>query len=163
MNSIYFRNEFIINTHFYFQGYETYKVTEKSSTTKTSNYLTSADNVRASPSFSSPRLLSSPADDITPAIDHSSNIRVSKDKQSASRRDSWDAINKTKHLLSHNSLESLANMTEKQLNTDLTYSRSSNERDSETERNTRYNKFLLNEKQRSESRSDDADKYKLYS
>lgn len=62
----------------------------------------------------------------------------------AGRRDSWDVINKTKHLLSHNSLESLANMPESQLNTDLTYrSRPSVERDLETERNTRYNKYEL--------------------
>lgn len=75
-------------------------------------------------------------------VDHSPNIRVSKGN--TGRRDSWDVINKTKHLLSHNSLESLANMTEKQLNTDLSYAvRPSVERDIETERNTRFNKYSL--------------------
>ncbi|KAJ6643067.1 Filamin-B, partial [Pseudolycoriella hygida] len=80
------------------------------------------------------------------------------------RRDSWDVINKTKHLLSHNSLESLANMTENQLNTDLSYSRPQ-ELENETERNTRYNKFSLAEKQRLESRrsSEEATKYRLLS
>lgn len=85
------------------------------------------------------------------AVDSSPNIRVSKGN--TARRDSWDVINKTKHLLSHNSLESLANMTERQLNTDLSYGRTSVDRDSETERNTRYNKFALGvEKQRLEAK-----------
>lgn len=84
-------------------------------------------------------------------MDSSSNIRVSKGN--AARRDSWDVINKTKHLFSHNSLESLANMTEGQLNTDLSYGRTSIDRDVETERNTRYNKFALGgEKQRLEEK-----------
>lgn len=61
----------------------------------------------------------------------------------AGRRDSWDVINKTKHVLSRNSLESLANMTEAQLNTDLSFSRPSEERDLETRRNTHYNKYTL--------------------
>ena len=80
------------------------------------------------------------------------------------RRDSWDVINKTKHLLSHNSLESLANMTESQLNTDLSYNRPQ-ELDNETERNTRYNKFSLAEKQRLEARrsSEEGAKYRLLS
>lgn len=74
-------------------------------------------------------------------------------KNNAARRDSWDVINKTKHLLSHNSLESLANMTEAQLNTNLSYGRNSVDRDSETERNTRHNKYALGaEKQRLEAR-----------
>ncbi|TMW44339.1 hypothetical protein DOY81_010583 [Sarcophaga bullata] len=46
-------------------------------------------------------------------------------------------------MLSHNSLESLANMTESQLNTDLSYARP--DIDNETHRNTQYNKFALNE------------------
>lgn len=73
---------------------------------------------------------------------------------SASRRDSWDVINKTKNILSHNSLESLANMTEGQLNTDLSYNRP-RELDSETAYNTRYNKFALSEKRITESRASD--------
>lgn len=87
----------------------------------------------------------------TDTVDSSPNIRVSKGN--AARRDSWDVINKTKHLLSHNSLESLANMTEGQLNTDLSYGRSSVDRDAETERNTRHNQYALGaEKQRLEAR-----------
>lgn len=85
-------------------------------------------------------------------------------KPASARRDSWDVINKTKHLLSHNSLESLANMTEQQLNTDLSYNRP--DIDNETHRNTQYNKFALNEqryqRERRGSRDsiDEADRYK---
>ena len=92
-------------------------------------------------------------------------MRVSGPKgSSASRRDSWDVINKTKHILSHNSLESLANMTESQLNTDLSYVRPRG-LDSETEYNTRYNKFELSEKRTTERRGSDelSDRYKIYS
>lgn len=80
------------------------------------------------------------------------------------RRDSWDVLNKTKNILSHNSLESLANMTETQLNTDLSYSRPRG-LDSETEYNTRYNKFELVEKRSTERRGsdDNSDRYKIYS
>lgn len=82
-------------------------------------------------------------------VDPAPNIRVSTLK-SGTRRDSWDAINKTKHLLSHNSLESLANMTESQLNTDIGSTQEPrsfrDSLDSETQRNTQYNKFALREK-----------------
>lgn len=82
-------------------------------------------------------------------VDPAPNIRVSTLK-SGTRRDSWDAINKTKHLLSHNSLESLANMTESQLNTDIGSTQEPrnfrDSLDSETLRNTQYNKFSLREK-----------------
>ncbi|KAK2586988.1 hypothetical protein KPH14_010959 [Odynerus spinipes] len=44
-------------------------------------------------------------------VDTSSNVRVSSMVGGTSRRDSWDAIAKTKSLLSHGSLESLANLT----------------------------------------------------
>lgn len=44
-------------------------------------------------------------------VDTSSNVRVSSMVGGASRRDSWDAIAKTKSLLSYGSLESLANLT----------------------------------------------------
>lgn len=44
-------------------------------------------------------------------VDTSSNVRVSSMVGSTSRRDSWDAIAKTKSLLSYGSLESLANLT----------------------------------------------------
>lgn len=92
-------------------------------------------------------------------MDHSSNIRVSS-AIGSSRRDSWDAIAKTKHMMSANrlvifikyffnylsinlienfSLESLANLADSQLNTDLSFDRSA--QDSETRRNTQLNKF----------------------
>jgi filamin len=75
-------------------------------------------------------------------VDYTSNVKVTAQASSTtpSRRDSRDVINKTKHLLSHVSLESLANMTETQLNTDLSYTRSK-EMDTETVRNTNYNKY----------------------
>ncbi|XP_017765388.1 PREDICTED: filamin-A isoform X1 [Eufriesea mexicana] len=44
-------------------------------------------------------------------VDTSSNVRVSSMIGGTSRRDSWDAIEKTKSLLSYGSLESLANLT----------------------------------------------------
>lgn len=105
--------------------------------------------------------ISSPTD----PIDHTSNVRVSGLKNgNAARRDSWDVINKTKNILSHNSLESLANMTENQLNTDLGYGRP-RALDSETEYNTRYNKFELVEKRTIERRGSEelSDRYKIYS
>lgn len=91
-------------------------------------------------------------------------MRVSGLKNgNAARRDSWDVINKTKNILSHNSLESLANMTESQLNTDLGYRPRA--LDSQTEYNTRYNKFELVEKRTTERRGSEelSDRYKIYS
>lgn len=102
---------------------------------------------------------------LTDPVDSSSNVRVSGLKNSNNaRRDSWDVLNKTKNVLSHNSLESLANMTESQLNTDLSYNRPRG-LDSETEYNTRYNKFELVEKRSTERRGsdDNSDRYKIYS
>lgn len=98
----------------------------------------------------------------TDQVDSSSNVRVSGAKNNAARRDSWDVINKTKNVLSRNSLESLANMTETQLNTDLSRPRGL---DSETEYNTRYNKFELNQNRVTERRGSDdiVDRYKVYS
>lgn len=148
-----------------------YKVTEETSTYKKTNNVVSSSTLdrHGSPSYAVNRsVAASPSGDaqqkhiltvhyinyifvILDAVDSSPNIRVSKNN--AARRDSWDVINKTKHLLSHNSLESLANMTEGQLNTDLSYGRSSVDRDAETERNTRYNKLALGvEKQRLEAK-----------
>lgn len=78
------------------------------------------------------------------AITYSSNLKVTNNNninsnnKTGSRRDSWDVLNKTKGILSPNSLESLANLTETQLNTDLV--------DNVTQRNTKYNKFLLNDR-----------------
>lgn len=97
-------------------------------------------------------------------VDHTSNVRVSSSNTNSGRRDSWDVINKTKNILSHNSLESLANMPETQLNTDLAYGRP-RALDSETEYNTRYNKFELVEKKTSEriSSDDQSDRYRIYS
>lgn len=91
-------------------------------------------------------------------------MRVSGIKNNNARRDSWDVINKTKNILSRNSLESLANMTESQLNTDLSYGLPRGV-DSETEYNTRYNKFELVEKRRTERRGSEelSDRYKIYS
>lgn len=53
-------------------------------------------------------------------IDTSPIVKVSSvsDRPTA-RRDSWDAIAKTRNMLSHRSLESVANLTESQLNTEL--------------------------------------------
>lgn len=68
-------------------------------------------------------------------VDTSPIIKVSSlDNQSTARRDSWDAIAKTRNLLSDRSLESVANLTESQLNSDL--------RRSKAEEHSR---FLLNE------------------
>ncbi|XP_037956587.1 filamin-C isoform X2 [Teleopsis dalmanni] len=142
--------------------YETSRI-EKSSTYKSSSNFVTDSNVRASPSLYGTteriRRTASPE----PRIDHSSNVRVSSIKPTSARRDSWDVINKTKHMLSHNSLESLANMTETQLNTDLSYNRP--DIDNETQRNTQYNKFALQEKKYHSDRDrhgsiDDVDRYK---
>ncbi|XP_017077834.1 filamin-A isoform X2 [Drosophila eugracilis] len=144
-------------------GYESSRTVEKSSTYKsTSNYVTDS-NVRASPSLygTAERLRRTGSPE--PRIDHSSNVRVSSMKPASARRDSWDVINKTKHMLSHNSLESLANMTEKQLNTELQYNRP--DLDHETHRNTQYNKFALHKQQQQQSdyrrdSPDDGERYK---
>ncbi|XP_026836940.1 filamin-A isoform X2 [Drosophila erecta] len=144
-------------------GYESSRTVEKSSTYKsTSNYVTDS-NIRASPSLygTAERLRRTGSPE--PRIDHSSNVRVSSMKPASARRDSWDVINKTKHMLSHNSLESLANMTEKQLNTELQYNRP--DLDHETHRNTQYNKFALHKQQQHQSdyrrdSPDDGERYK---
>lgn len=117
-----------INMH---EKNETYKVTERESSYKST---ISRDVVRDSPSVEMYK--SSPS-----AVDYSSNIKVTS-SNGPSRRDSRDVINKTKHMFSHNSLESLANLTEKQLNTDLSYDRTV---DHQTEKNTYFNKFSLGE------------------
>ncbi|XP_014219845.1 filamin-A isoform X2 [Copidosoma floridanum] len=44
-------------------------------------------------------------------VDTSSNVKVSSSVKGSLRRDMWDAISKTKSLLSYGSLESLANLT----------------------------------------------------
>ncbi|XP_032590388.1 filamin-A isoform X2 [Drosophila grimshawi] len=138
-------------------GFESTRV-EKSSTYKsTSNYVTDS-NVRASPSLYGTtermRRIGSPE----PRIDHSSNVRVSSMKPASARRDSWDVINKTKHMLSHNSLESLANMTETQLNTELNYTRP--DLDNETQRNTQYNKFALHKQQQQQQQQQHQSDYR---
>ncbi|XP_016953074.1 filamin-B isoform X3 [Drosophila biarmipes] len=142
-------------------GYESSRTVEKSSTYKsTSNYVTDS-SVRASPSLygTAERLRRTGSPE--PRIDHSSNVRVSSMKPASARRDSWDVINKTKHMLSHNSLESLANMTEKQLNTELQYNRP--DLDHETHRNTQYNKFALHKQQQhSDFRRDSPDDGERY-
>ncbi|KAL9699468.1 hypothetical protein quinque_002909 [Culex quinquefasciatus] len=118
-----------INMH---EKNETYKVTERESSYKST---ITRDVVRDSPTIDMYKTAPS-------AVDYSSNIRVTANNNGPSRRDSRDVINKTKHMFSHNSLESLANLTEKQLNTDLTYDRAV---DSQTEKNTHFNKFSLGE------------------
>ncbi|XP_041632980.1 filamin-A isoform X2 [Drosophila kikkawai] len=133
-------------------GYES-RTVEKSSTYKsTSNYVTDS-NMRSSPSLygTAERLRRTGSPE--PRIDHSSNVRVSSMKPASARRDSWDVINKTKHMLSHNSLESLANMTETQLNTELQYNRP--DLDHETHRNTQYNKFALHKQQQQQQQLSD--------
>ena len=118
---------------------ENYRVTQnsyKSSINQSSSLLS-----RGSPMMST--------SNVNESIDYSSN--VSPLKIGASRRDSWDVLKKTKHMLSNNSLESLANLTDKQLDTNLSYDRSTV--DNETHTNTQYNKFLLSDssyKERSE-------------
>uniref|UniRef100_A0A1I8PB52 Calponin-homology (CH) domain-containing protein n=1 Tax=Stomoxys calcitrans TaxID=35570 RepID=A0A1I8PB52_STOCA len=151
------------STTFNKNGYET-RTIEKTSTYKTSSNFVTDSNIRASPSLYGTAERLRRTESPEPRIDHSSNVRVSSMKPASARRDSWDVINKTKHILSHNSLESLANMTEQQLNTDLSYNRP--DIDNETHRNTQYNKFALNEqrfqKERRGSRDsvDEADRYK---
>lgn len=109
---------------------ETYRVTQHS--------YKSTINQSASPiPRASPMLRSN----VNESVDYSSNI--SPTKLGASRRDSWDVLNKTKHMFSNNSLESLANLTDKQLDTSLSYDRSAV--DNETHTNTQYNKFLLSD------------------
>jgi filamin len=109
---------------------ETYRVTQHS--------YKSTINQSASPiPRASPMLRSN----VNESVDYSSNI--SPTKLGASRRDSWDVLNKTKHMFSNNSLESLANLTDKQLDTSLSYDRSAV--DNETHTNTQYNKFSLSD------------------
>uniref|UniRef100_A0A2M4CKF2 Putative actin-binding cytoskeleton protein filamin n=1 Tax=Anopheles darlingi TaxID=43151 RepID=A0A2M4CKF2_ANODA len=118
----------------------TYQVTERNHSYKTTvkrDVVTSRD----SPTLAFDRLRSPTQPPST--VDYSSNIKVTTNglNGAPSRRDSYDVINKTKHLFSQNSLESLANLTERQLNTDLTYDRST--LDNQTEQNTHFNKFSL--------------------
>lgn len=116
-------------------------------THKISNYV-SDSNLRASPAGYSKieRTCRTPTTASTPeynTVDHTSNVRVSSNKLSiVSRRDSWDVINKTKHLLSHNSLESLKNLTENQLNTNSISNRK--HFDPETQLNTHFNQYTTN-------------------
>ncbi|XP_030749718.1 filamin-A-like [Sitophilus oryzae] len=67
-------------------------------------------------------------------VDTSPIVKVSSMVDNTTRRDSWDAINKTKNIFSERSLESLANLTESQLDSDI--------RRQKTEE---HNRFLLNE------------------
>jgi filamin len=66
-------------------------------------------------------------------------------KPSAARRDSWDVLNKTKHMFSSNSIESLQNLTDKQLDSKNTTTVNRSSVDSETQMNTQYNKYLLSD------------------
>lgn len=109
---------------------ETYRVTQHS--------YKSTINQAASPV---PRASPMLKNNLIEGIDYTSN--VSPTKLGASRRDSWDVLNKTKHMFSNNSLESLANLTDKQLDTNLSYDRAGV--DTETHSNTQYNKFSLSD------------------
>lgn len=104
---------------------ETYRVTQHS--------YKSSINQSASPV---------PRPNITEGVDYSPIVSQSKIGSNA-RRDSWDVLNKTKHMFSNNSLESLAKLTDTQLDTNLSYDRSTV--DNETHSNTQYNKFLLSD------------------
>lgn len=56
-------------------------------------------------------------DEVDDGVDTSPIIKVSSmGERAAGRRDSWDAIAKTRNILSNRSLESVANLTEQQLN-----------------------------------------------
>lgn len=107
---------------------ETYKITQH--TYKSTINQAASPIPRASPMLKN---------HLIEGVDYTSN--VSPTKLGASRRDSWDVLNKTKHMFSNNSLESLANLTDKQLDTNLSYDRSAVE--NETQTNTAYNKFAL--------------------
>lgn len=118
---------------------ETYRVTQHS--------YKSSINQSASPVPRASPLLKN---NTSEGVDYSSIVSPNKFGSNA-RRDSWDVLNKTKHMFSNNSLESLANLTDKQLDTNLSYDRSNV--DNETHSNTQYNKFSLSDssyKQRSE-------------
>lgn len=68
-------------------------------------------------------------------------------KPSASRRDSWDVLNKTKHMFSNDSFDSITNVNESQ------QSQNRGKVDNETQSNTKYNKYSLSDssvKERSE-------------
>ncbi|XP_076270429.1 filamin-type immunoglobulin domains fbug isoform X3 [Rhynchophorus ferrugineus] len=67
-------------------------------------------------------------------VDTSPIVKVSSMVDQSTRRDSWDAINKTKNIFSERSLESLANLTDSQLDSDT--------RRQKTEE---HNRYLLNE------------------
>jgi filamin len=71
-------------------------------------------------------------------------------KPSAARRDSWDVLNKTKHMFSNNSIESLTNLTDKQLDSKNMTSVNRSNVDSETQMNTQYNKYLFSDSSRKE-------------
>lgn len=83
-------------------------------------------------------------------IDTSPIVKVSavSDRPTA-RRDSWDAIAKTRNILSHRSLESVANLTEAQLNAEI-----NRKRDHEYhEQNYQSQKYSNNESYNSAERS----------
>ncbi|CAH0557049.1 unnamed protein product [Brassicogethes aeneus] len=76
-------------------------------------------------------------------VDSSPIIKVnSMGDHASARKDSWDAINKTRNILSDRSLESLANLTESQLDSDI--------RRQKAEEHTRY---LTNEQNYSHNQS----------
>lgn len=118
-----------------------------SDTYRAQHIFKSTTNQSASPiPRVSPMILKSNSNE---GVDHTSFVSLS----GASRRDSWDVLNKTKHMFSDNSLESLANLTDKQLDTNLSYDRSGV--DNQTHSNTHFNKFSLSEKNVTKTNSND--------
>lgn len=83
-------------------------------------------------------------------VDTSPLIKVSAlNDRAAARRDSWDAINKTRGILSHRSLESVANIADKQLDSELSYKNESSYK-TEEHFSTRENNYSHNERYQSE-------------
>lgn len=73
-------------------------------------------------------------------------------KPSASRRDSWDVLNKTKHMFSNDSFDSITNLNESS-NSRMTANNNRSSVDSETNSNTKQKKYSLSDssfKERSE-------------
>lgn len=118
-----------------------YAITSKTTTTYKSGANSSISNqLRSSPAIirSTSPAIRSPSPD---GVDYASNIKVTS--KTGARRDSWDVLNKTKGVLSNNSLDALNSLTEKQLSTTTTATTRGVFPDKETERNTQFNKFSL--------------------
>lgn len=96
--------------------------TNKLSSMRLSDSRSPAFVERSSPEYSSryEKRVSETHTTSRDGIDTSPIVKVSAmADRPAARRDSWDAIAKTRNILSHRSLESVANITEAQLNAEL--------------------------------------------